>query len=336
MESAKTGRRPRFSDHDKAAVARPWGSCWTPAAGRRRGISAAEVLVILVVVVVVVLVLLLALPRQREVARLAACRRNLMQIGVALELYERSEGRLPTVPTLTADPASSGGPLKSLLDALVQPDLTGLTDVSRPPKPQPGRVPGERPVPGFVCPSDLTAFSEGRLPAPVSYRATAGDSPLGGTGAFAPGRSIRLAEIEDGDGRSFTAAFSERLLGRNVRGPMDYMVVDGPLTGDRCPSSAEARWRGDAGASWAEASWRSTLYNHALTPNAAPSCVADDGSSAFMGASSGHVGGVNVLIFDGSVRTVSPTVAPPVWKALATTHSPAPPPPRVEPSKEPR
>jgi hypothetical protein len=40
-----------------------------------------------------------------------------------------------------------------------------------------------------------------------------------------------------------------------------------------------------------------------------------------MGAASGHVQGVNVLNFDGSVRTVRPTIALPVWKALATIQS---------------
>src|SRR5437763_11362033 len=123
------------------------------------------------------------------------------------------------------------------------------------------------------------------------------------------------------------------------------MVATCPLGGRGCPPDASAAWRGDAGSSWAEASWRSTLYNHALTPNAATSCITSDGASALMGASSGHLAGVNVLIFDGSVRTVSPTINPEIWKALATTQSdsgtaPGPatagPSPRAEATPEPR
>ena len=83
--------------------------------------------------------------------------------------------------------------------------------------------------------------------------------------------------------------------------------------------SGRIRAKFDAGWSWAEASWRSSLYNHALPPGASPSCVSRDGASALTGASSVHPGGVNVLTFDGGVRTVSPTVAPAVWRALATT-----------------
>ncbi len=287
---------------------------------RSRGITPPEVLVLLAVVFLVAMVVLSALPRRRESARLAGCRRNLMQIGIALALYGRSERSLPVVPLLSADPVPSGGPLKAVLDALVLPDLTGLTDASTRPAPRPGSPPGERPVPGFVCPSDRTLTG----PAPVSYRATAGDRPDGANGGFAPGRPTTLGTIEAGDGLGFTAAFSERLLGNrrpDDPGPARYSVVAGPVGDAGCPPSPPADRRGDAGSSWSEAGWRSTLYNHTRAPGAVPSCIARDGLTAHIGASSGHQSGVNVLIFDGSVRTVIPTVALPVWKALATTSS---------------
>ena len=293
-----------------------------------RGLTVVEVLVLLMIVSALVLVAMLALPRQREIARSVACRRNLMQVGVALALYDRDKGRLPTVPALVADPIPSGGPLKALLDALVLTDLTELSDVSTPPPPQPrpGSVATERPVRGFVCPSDPVTLNGPMFPAPVSYRGTTGDDPRGLNGGFAPGRAVTLQEIEDGDGRSFTAAFSERLHGRGgvARGLGSYQTAASPVGANGCPDSSDAAPRGDAGASWAEASWRSSLYNHALRPDASPSCVAADGASALMGASSAHAGGVNVLMFDGAVRTVSPTVAVPVWRALATTRGTPP------------
>jgi prepilin-type processing-associated H-X9-DG protein len=293
--------------------------------GPRRGVTAAEVLVVLVVLGLLALVVLAVLPRQRENARLNACHRNLSQIGVGLALYERSEGYLPTVPPLAGSERTASSPLKALLETLVLPDLSELAQGSPAPKPGPGSVPGERAVPGFVCFSDPNAASS-RMPAPVTYRATAGDRPDGVTGAFAPGRRLRRADIENGNGLAFTAAFSERLVGTgrdDQPSPVNYALVAAPLREGGCPGAVPARWRGDAGSSWVAVGWRTTLYNHALTPNAAPSCVADDSSAAFMGASSGHVNGVNVLMFDGSVRTVTPTVAPPVWKALATTDAPA-------------
>ena len=57
--------------------------------------------------------------------------------------------------------------------------------------------------------------------------------------------------------------------------------------------------------------------NHAMPPGATPSTISEDGTSARMGASSGHGGRVHVLILDGSVRPFSYGVDPEVWRALA-------------------
>ncbi len=145
----------------------------------------------------------------------------------------------------------------------------------------------------------------------MSYRATTGDAPAGVNGGFAPGRTIRLAAIDQGDGLSHTAAFSERRIGAGRFA--EYWVTR--------PEGDERQV--DSGFSWAEPSWRSTLYNHATLPFAGPSTVSPDGVTATMSASSAHGDGVNVLLFDGGVRTIRPTIAPAVWRALATTHGPA-------------
>ena len=81
----------------------------------RRGLSATEVIVLVAIVVVIGLFVLMALPRGRETARIASCRKNLMQIGRALAHYDRDVGHLPTV----AEPRKDGGgdgPLKVLLE----------------------------------------------------------------------------------------------------------------------------------------------------------------------------------------------------------------------------
>ena len=244
-----------------------------------------------------------------------------MQIGFALSLYEKTEGVFPFVPQLVEDPPREGGPLKTLLASLAIPDLAGLADGLSPPERRPSEIPGMRSLPGFICPSDLKQASEAGFPAPVSYRGATGDSPEGSNGGFAPGRLRRLADLEEADGAGYTAAFSERLLGtgsNNDRGPVSYLVVRSPIPKEGCNAMSSPVWHGDTGWSWAEPSYRSTLYNHALTPNASPSCITLDGAEAFLGASSAHMTGVNVLLFDGSVRTISPTIAAAVWKALAT------------------
>jgi type II secretory pathway pseudopilin PulG len=287
---------------------------------RRPGLGAVEVIVLVVILTVIALVIVWALPRGRENARLVACRRNLRQIGVALSLYDTAVGRLPAVPELGTTLGS--GPLAAMREQLGLGDFTALGDPKQRPAPQPGVASSPRPVPGFVCPSDPHATA-GLFPAPISYRAVAGDAPDGRTGPFAPGRSLGLTAIEAADGSGYTAAFEERLVGDDrpaSPGPRNYALVPGPVAADRCPSAPDPSWRGDAGSSWVEASWRSTLANHTLPPGAAPSCLADDGRTARIGSSSGHVGQVHVLMLDGRVQAVSPTIDPTIWKALGNVN----------------
>jgi type II secretory pathway pseudopilin PulG len=299
---------------------------------RFRGVTLVEVIVVFAIVAIALLFLLMMMPRGREQARLLACQKNLGQIGKALALYHQTEHQLPAIVALAGidqpNQTKSSGPLRILLDTLQLPDLTGLADLKSPPKALPGQVPGEIPVPGFVCGSDPNATA-GLFRAPISYRATTGDSPAGDNGLFALGRVIKLEDVEAADGLSFTAAFSERMVGDNQSGhPFlgNYRAVPGPLSGPSCPADAEdSPWRGDAGSSWNWADYRSTLYNHALVPNQRQSCLALDGETAFMGASSGHVRGVNLLKVDGSVSLVTPAIDPKIWKEFARISPPAKP-----------
>jgi prepilin-type processing-associated H-X9-DG protein len=259
----------------------------------------------MVIMGLLALCVLTILPRQRESARMAACQRNLMQIGAALVHYDHGQQFLLQVPPLGAAPAEQGdSPLKALLADLGLPDLTDT----------------ERRVPGFICSSDPNATA-GLFPAPISYRACTGDTSDGQHGAFAPGRRVSIAHIEAADGASYTAGFAERLVGDNQsahRTPNNYALAPGPLRGTSCPSLRGSAWRGDAGRSWVVSNWQSTLYNHALAPGGRPSCIAGDHRKAFMGASSGHTSGVNVLLFDGSARTFTPTINPKIWREWAT------------------
>jgi prepilin-type processing-associated H-X9-DG protein len=301
----------------------------------RDGVTLPEVVVVLLLVTVVFFLALMALPRAREQARFAGCQRNLAQIGLALVYYDQSERQLPVVSGL-ADPfddAEEAGaesrdpsPLQQVLATFGLPDLRGLNPVS-PPKPGGGSAPAEVAVPGFVCSSDPNATA-GQFPAPVSYRATTGDDPTGKAGAFAPGRTIGLAAVEAADGLAFTAGYSERLVGDGrvaQPGLMNYARCGQPLNPDttQCPaSSTDADWRGDAGRSWLLSDYRSTLYNHVLLPNGGPSCLGEHGQTAIMGASSGHVRGVNLLFLDGSVRPTQPSVDLKIWREFAAIGEP--------------
>jgi hypothetical protein len=289
----------------------------------RRGVTRGDVIVLILVIGTTALLLMAWTTRGRESARLAGCSRNLSQIGFGLALYDQMNGHLPetgTTPPSVPPIKGPDGPLKTLLESLDLPDLTELRDAKTPPKGRSGHVPAEVPVPGFICASDPNAIS-GRLQAPVNYRATTGDTYRGDDGALAPGRTWSLAAIEQRDGLSYTAAFSERLVGSGGESldPLTgYRVVPPPLSEAGCPPTVDASGlRNDAGSSWISSDYRSTLYNHALPPNGSPSCIDDNGRTAYMGASSGHVRGVNLLRLDGSVTLIVPSIAPKVWREHA-------------------
>ncbi len=254
------------------------------------------------------LCVLMIIPRNRESARRIACQNNLRGIGRGVALDQTTRGVLPTVAI------GEEGPL-------------ALAKSNEKPAPAPAGGKPTPPVvmPELICRSDPNT-SKGVIAAPNSYRACVGDDPAGSNGAFAIGKIRKVDAIDAADGTSYTASFSERLIGdgaTGVAGLSAYAVADAPITNRGCPANA-VDWRGDAGSGLRTADWRSNLYNHFLPPGAAPSCLSADGKTAVMGTSSGHPEGVGVLLLDGSVRTYRRGVDLAVWKALATVGEPQP------------
>lgn len=267
------------------------------------------------IVGVATMLLLLSMPTQRENARQVACQRNLGQIGLALLAYgDAFAGALPPVATpLPSEPS----PISAWLRVLGEPDFARVV----PDRPPQWNLDGPNVVahrvPGLLCPSD-PGIGNLAMVAPSSYRFNAGDSPIGLNGPFAPGVFRTLSAIDEADGRAFTAAMAERLLGdgRAAASPSNYRRLAVPISSEHCPD--EGDWKGDAGSSWATNGWETNLYTHALTPNPEKSCVSGDGQAGLIGSSSGHAGRVYVLLLDGGVRPYTESVHPRIWRALGT------------------
>ncbi len=278
----------------------------------RRAFTRFELLIVLLLMGVVLLMFLLAAPAWRENARTMDCRRNLGQIGVALAHYATlHHDELPPIEM------GGQGPLAVLLQTVGDPDFRRLgSDLPTQARTDLAPVVASR-VAGLVCPSDAISVPAD-FPAPVSYRANTGQGTDGQDGPFAPGKTSRFPEIEELKGLSFTAAFSERLVGngRSVAASVNYARSPGPIAETGCSKVPATAWRGDAGSSWLKTDWSSTLYNHARPPDQPSSCVASDDATALMGASSGHGGRVHVLLLDGSVKVYRSQVSPTIWKAL--------------------
>lgn len=223
-------------------------------------------------------------------------------------------------------------------------NLEGVT--TRGPMLQANRTVMETTVALFLCPSDGGTGVPGYGRNNYRYNvvstpwiAPGDNAPDSWTGPFTPQRFHRPADFRDG--LSNTVGVSERLQGswrKGQREPGDYMLTSigkakhtgGPdwavaACAEAMPGlSSETR----SGESWFLSGHHFTTYNHCAPPNAkAGDCSFLSGKEpvhnrtlheGVFSASSQHPRGVNVLLMDGSLRFVQDTIAPPLWRALAT------------------
>jgi prepilin-type processing-associated H-X9-DG protein len=139
---------------------------------------------------------------------------------------------------------------------------------------------------------------------------------------------VRLGKITDGT--SQTAMYSEFVLEQAGSSPQARKTqvrtwAGGNNTAETrqaCLNTVDMSGRPEMrGRAWA---WSfmgvGTPYNHTMLPNEPPchSYESDWGGSNLMSASSFHIGGVHVLLADGSVRFVSENINADTWWALGT------------------
>jgi prepilin-type N-terminal cleavage/methylation domain-containing protein len=168
-------------------------------------------------------------------------------------------------------------------------------------------------------------------------------SPLNSDGMFMGLRGLRATDIPDG--LSNTACASESLLGQGPENygpsatapsPTDpqyvfaYVGFGTAISPANCPGAGgtwagTTKWNGSQkrGFTWASGEMRCASYNHYYPPNSPNyDCVNNDGTTitafAWHTARSNHSGGVNLLVGDGSVRFVSSSVDPVLWRGLST------------------
>jgi prepilin-type N-terminal cleavage/methylation domain-containing protein/prepilin-type processing-associated H-X9-DG protein len=207
------------------------------------------------------------------------------------------------------------------------------------------------PVSSFMCPSDeqrsiiwTTVYGETSL-GPTNYKVCMGSGAMSadmtvsrtlGTayktdGPFMVRDAQRASDIRDG--LSNTVFMSESILGRNGAG-MTHETADprfhylnaypSLLTESNYQSFNIDQTIWPRGYCWNGGYFRSTLYNHYLTPNSTLfDSHANDPSNALQScgvfaARSLHPQGVNALFGDGSVRFFTNGVSTQIWRGLAT------------------
>ena len=304
-------------------------------ASSRAGFTLIELLVVMAIIAVLISLLLPATQAAREAARRVQCKNNLRQIGIALHNYESTHKVFP--PGTLGFPMVFS-PLAHLLPSVEQSNLQNLVDFNVPPLDFgiPGWMANDAAahttVNLFICPSDRGEVPNSSF-GPSNYAGNVGSGLVNdGSSTDADGvifvrSSVAFQDITDGT--SYTAAFSETLLGSGVDGtgavaddPARQSILlpmGTPTTPAACTPTAATNWSGQRGAKWINGHYQDTLYNHYYAPNAAESdCNNAFHNYALTAARSQHSDGVHTLMCDGSVRFIRDNVDLDLWHAMGT------------------
>jgi prepilin-type N-terminal cleavage/methylation domain-containing protein/prepilin-type processing-associated H-X9-DG protein len=287
----------------------------------RYGFTLIELLVVIAIIAVLIGLLLPAVQKVREAASRAKCLNNLKQIGLGLHGYHAAYGCFP--PGFTSKAASTDGDslgpgwgwAAHLLPHVEQDPLYRQVDFTKDIANAANTTARTTGVPIYLCPSDTPKAPTFQVVAdgggPITTVAFANYAAVGGvyevtgypdtnTGVFLRNSKYRVADVTDGTAN--TLFVIER---QSTRSPMTTWT--GAVTNSINPPVNPAY--DDEG----PATLCLTNIGEAAdgrTPNNKLDHVED--------ASSRHVGGINALFGDGSVRFVRDSISPVTWSALGT------------------
>jgi prepilin-type N-terminal cleavage/methylation domain-containing protein/prepilin-type processing-associated H-X9-DG protein len=321
----------------------------------RSAFTLIETLVVIAILAVLIGLFLPAVQRVRESANYVKCRNHLKQIGLAMINFESSHGHFPglgvapqqfsaLVPLL---PYLEQDALAKSIDA-AKPLFVADSQIGSL-HPTQARA-AATVVPLFLCPSDgappLFTYYHGATLAGSNYVVNAGtgtgtayDLRYPTDGVFWYGSKLRSGDFTDGLASTMLA--SEALLGagRDANGhaagdPRRYFAsmyediypnagrpgASPPLTDQLCHRAEGMQmcvWLGSRASGWIGGQAQKAAFNTYQTPNGhMHDCGAWD--MGWFKASSGHPGGVNMVLADGSVHFIKDHIELETWRAVST------------------
>jgi prepilin-type N-terminal cleavage/methylation domain-containing protein/prepilin-type processing-associated H-X9-DG protein len=280
----------------------------------RSAFTLIELLVVIAIVGILMALLVPAVQKVRAQAAVTQCENNLKQIGIALHAYEGRMRHFPAGyvdknPDPNADASSDQGPgwgwAAYLLNDLDQSGLMSQIDFTQNVATSPAT---QTQLAVFRCPADMpiesfTVYGTSVQVAQSNYIASNGvletsTYPGCNGGAFLRGRALRIRDIQDG--------LSNTLF-----------------VGERNSQHAKASWVGSVAGGLVTADQSSDPVGNA---EYAQALVLGHGSRTHLPNDPGlwdadvfyslHAGGVNFLLGDGSVRTVSGSIDGVVYENL--------------------
>jgi len=252
----------------------------------RRGFTLIELLVVIAIIAILIGLLLPAVQKVREAASRMSCTNNLKQLGLACHNHHDTMNRMPAVAVVSG---STGNWIRDLLPFIEQDNLAKLANP----------LVSNQPIKTLRCPSDSNNPGVyGSANTLTSYLAVAGGVYATYNGAIS-NTAVRLTDISDGTSNTV-------------------------MVGERPPSpQGPGYWgwaSGSTGDSFLWAQHGTTYYTYANNSNAtAPSYSCSAKLPGVFGQGlytdycdvqhfwSGHTGGGNWLLGDGSVRFISYT-----------------------------
>ena len=325
---------------------------------RHHAFTLIELLVVIAIIAILIALLLPAVQAAREAARRMQCTNGMKQIGLAMHNYHSAFDCFPPTGGIDRNGNTTGGGLvpqtasihMRLLNYLEHVDVYNaynfkLGDVLNGTAVADNTTVISTSIAGYLCPSDSNPGNSGTLAGGfgtpvtcVNYAPNAGTNRQNGGGAVngiswwlggnaSYGNLTTVAAILDGTGN--TAGFSEWVKGKSGAmsvGPnLVYSISSysngGPQNDiNACNASTTALWD-YKGEYWTlQDTGRGGPYYHVTTPNkkACATSSAFGAADSFIGPSSMHPGGVNLLLMDGSVRFIKDTIALAVWGALGS------------------